>query len=237
MKQCSRCKTTYTDDSLRFCLADGAPLDYVSETETVVSAPAGKQIRFDLTGEQRTVVSPARPQPLYPSEPQKKSASAMLVGVIAILVLVILVLGGFMALQYLKEDGNVKSVNSSTPAIAKTPAPDDETATLRNQITDLKRRMDQQKNPPSGANTQVDPGLITGRTVTVNSPGDGFLALRSEPNSETGSRMAKIPHGTAFTIGACREYIITARGNRGRWCTASYNGQSGYVFDAFVRYP
>lgn len=211
MKQCSSCKTTYTDDSLRFCLADGASLDYVSETETLVSATAGRQMRFDLTGEQATVVSPPRSQPSYPSEPQKKGASAMLVSVIAILVLVILILGGFMALQYLKEDGNVKAVNSSAPANTNAPTPDDETATLRNQITDLKRRMDQQKNPPSVANTQADLGLIDGRIVTVNSPGDGFLALRSAPSSETGSRLAKIPHGTAFTIGACREYIITAR--------------------------
>ncbi|MGI8556047.1 MAG: hypothetical protein ACR2LT_06800, partial [Pyrinomonadaceae bacterium] len=43
MKICPHCQTSYTDDSLQFCLQDGAPLapinsQNLSEPETLVSA-------------------------------------------------------------------------------------------------------------------------------------------------------------------------------------------------------
>ena len=44
MKECPRCGTRYTDDTLRFCLQDGTPLNELggeAETETVVSAKRG----------------------------------------------------------------------------------------------------------------------------------------------------------------------------------------------------
>src|ERR1051325_12189595 len=37
MKHCPKCRTTYTDDGLRYCLADGTELSGGSEPETVVS--------------------------------------------------------------------------------------------------------------------------------------------------------------------------------------------------------
>jgi ketosteroid isomerase-like protein len=44
MKECPRCRTRYTDDTLRFCLQDGTPLVEIggdAETETVVSPKRG----------------------------------------------------------------------------------------------------------------------------------------------------------------------------------------------------
>jgi len=66
--------------------------------------------------------------------------------------------------------------------------------------------------------------------VTVNTPGDGFLALRSEPSAKTGVRLAKIPHGTQLSLGTC-----TPSSKGSNWCQASYNGFNGWVLDQYVR--
>jgi hypothetical protein len=47
MKQCPTCQSQYTDDTLQFCLQDGAPLQFV----------AGSQSKTLAYGEQETVVS------------------------------------------------------------------------------------------------------------------------------------------------------------------------------------
>ncbi|WP_428995635.1 SH3 domain-containing protein [Lamprobacter modestohalophilus] len=65
-------------------------------------------------------------------------------------------------------------------------------------------------------------------SVTVNTPGDGFLALRSEPTTKSGRRLVKIPHGTPIQLGTC------LRDQGGNWCQTSYNGLSGWVFDRYV---
>jgi hypothetical protein len=237
MKQCPTCKTTYTDDTLRFCLSDGAVLlDDLTDTETVISA--GSPLRIDIAGEQ-----PARIAPLPSARsvqqlvPEKKGIStAVVTGIMAIIMLVIVALGGFAAFVYFSDKQAANSAATPTPATVNSSTPDRETAELREKLANLQRQVDQQKNARTAANSRtVSPstGIVT---VTADSPGDGFLALRSEPNSETGERLAKISHGTAFTIGSCLDYKITPRGNRGRWCTANYNGQTGWVFDAFVKY-
>jgi hypothetical protein len=64
---------------------------------------------------------------------------------------------------------------------------------------------------------------------TVNTPGDGFLALRTDPSIRIGSRLAKIPHGTKLDLGEC-----TNDSSGGRWCRTRYGGQSGWVFDRYV---
>lgn len=70
----------------------------------------------------------------------------------------------------------------------------------------------------------------TAQRGRVNSPGDGFLALRSEPGVRTGARLAKIPHGTPLELGECTPNTSGS----GNWCRASYDGQSGWVLDRYV---
>lgn len=65
--------------------------------------------------------------------------------------------------------------------------------------------------------------------VTVHAPGDGFLALRSEPSTKRGRRLAKIPHGTRLTLQRCD---VAADGYR--WCRTTYEGQKGWVFDRYL---
>jgi hypothetical protein len=56
-------------------------------------------------------------------------------------------------------------------------------------------------------------------TATVNTPGDGFLALRSEPSTKQGVRPGKIPHGTLLDLGGCVRHSATQR-----WCIPSTRG-------------
>lgn len=65
--------------------------------------------------------------------------------------------------------------------------------------------------------------------VSVHTPGDGFLALRSEPSAKTGVRLAKIPDGTQLTLGTC-----IANQNGGNWCQTRFAGFSGWVMDRYV---
>lgn len=235
MKQCPHCRTTYTDDTLRFCLSDGAVLvGDAADAETIVS---GGPLRIDIPGGQPAGVASRRPeQPVHQPAPEKKGVSATLLGIIAFLVMVIVALGGYMAFVYFYDKQTANITPTPTPAPVNSSAPDRETAELREKLANLQRQIDQQKNARTAGNTRTVPSSTEITTVTADSPGDGFLALRSEPNSETGARLARIPHGASFTIGSCLDYKITARGNRGRWCAANYNGQTGWVFDAFVKY-
>lgn len=68
------------------------------------------------------------------------------------------------------------------------------------------------------------------KTVIVNAPGDGFLALRSEPSTSTGVRLLKIPHGTALNLGSCAP-------NPGgdNWCMTTYRGQTGWILDRYLK--
>lgn len=79
-----------------------------------------------------------------------------------------------------------------------------------------------------GALVIEQPVLAYDDPVMVNSPGDGFLALRSEPTSKSGKRLAKIPHGTTLRLGVCQP---TPNGN---WCQTSFQGLSGWVLDRYV---
>ncbi|MFN2201254.1 MAG: SH3 domain-containing protein [Caldilineaceae bacterium] len=65
--------------------------------------------------------------------------------------------------------------------------------------------------------------------VTVESPRDGFLALRSEPSVKSGVRLAKIPHATALTLGECREAV-----DKRVWCRTSFQGKTGWIAKRYV---
>jgi hypothetical protein len=113
----------------------------------------------------------------------------------------------------------------------------DETEELKEQIANLEKLLDQQKRSDRASEMPLtlpnQPATTT--TAEVNSPGDGFLALRTYPNSETGTRILKIPHGAIISVGACLNSSRRAK-RSGRWCRASYDGYSGWVFDAFLIY-
>jgi len=238
MKQCPKCKNTYTDGSLQFCLADGTKL--ISEPD------AAETVRMSFGGDEpmRVNVPPDSvptvfAQPLISqNQPAKKGVGLIVAGVLGGLLLLIIA-GASAAFIFLRQsdDNNPSAAVSPTPTALPTVSPavktDDETARLKEEMANLKKQMEDQKKQKSGLPTETVPPKQNTMTARANSPNDGFLALRSEPNSETGYRITKIPHGATLTVVGCPKPSNVGK-MAGRWCQVIYNGQTGWAFDAFM---
>ena len=106
-----------------------------------------------------------------------------------------------------------------------------------NNRTEAQQTPDNKTPTPiaQGASPTLPPlKQLANSTVTVDSPRDGYLALKEGPCITPCRTLAKIPHGTTINLGTCRENIETADRRRGHWCNTSYAGYSGWIFDAFV---
>jgi len=68
----------------------------------------------------------------------------------------------------------------------------------------------------------------------ANSPGDGFLSLRSAPSIQEGKRLMKIPHGSQVGVVTCEGYPDTVDKHEGDWCLVNYDGKFGYVFSYYL---
>lgn len=77
--------------------------------------------------------------------------------------------------------------------------------------------------------TAISPTLAFGEEAIVHTPSDGFLALRSEPTTQSGIRIAKIPHGAQLTVGDC---VFSSA--KARWCKTTYQGQSGWILYRYL---
>lgn len=86
------------------------------------------------------------------------------------------------------------------------------------------------------------PAAPTGPTgydnvATVNSPGDGFLSLRSDPTVQSGRRLVRMPHGAQVGLLGICDNPDTVDGKEGMWCLAEYGGQQGWAFTAYLIIP
>lgn len=242
MKQCPNCKTTYTDDSLVYCLTDGANLYSLppdAAAETVNMSFGNQPMRVNIPQDSAPTIF-AAPQQNFQQPPQQqpqgKGAGLIIAGVLGLLLL--LAIGGFAAYLLLRSSEDKKAavvVNSPTPIASPTTA-NDETAKLKEEMANLQKQLQEQKvqKPNLPANISSSPKQ-TATTARANSPRDGFLALRSEPNSETGYRIAQIPHGATLTVLGCPRPSNVGK-MAGRWCQVVYNGQTGWAFDAFMSF-
>ncbi len=231
MKRCPTCGTTYTDETLKYCLADGANLiDLEPEADTVVRAGV------------RVNVSP----PTYPTIPTTTPATAkgspMLKVLAAFLVLGflgLLGLGAAGAFFYMNTGGANVAVTSPTPSSTPTrspsPTPDSDEERLEQELANLQKQLEDALKPSP---TKTPPGFESDELpkARVNSPGDGFLALRSEPHAEHGERLAQIPHGTVVTLENCEKERVKIGSRTGRWCMVTYGDHTGWVFDAWLQY-
>ena len=239
MKQCPNCKTTYADDSLVFCLNDGATLTSVSGAATVQMSFDRNPMRVPIAPDSVPTYFSPQVSPPPPPQPVKTGVSPIIVGVLGLLLL--LVIGGFAAFILLRPtaDKNPVVAVSPSPTVSQTPKSDDETAKLKEEMANLQKQIKDQKNqkPTPTGETFSPPKQTTqtAATARANSPRDGFLALRSEPNSETGYRVTKIPHGATLTVFGCPKPSNSGK-IAGRWCQVIYNGQSGWAFDAFMTF-
>jgi hypothetical protein len=238
MKQCPQCRTTYTDDTLKFCLADGAVLESIDEPETA----ARRGMRVDIE-------PPLTAHTTSPIQQQRPGGGTVFKIVIAVLVLgflALVVIAGAGVLFYMNSGGR-QTVAQTTPTNTPTPRPtasasptsDPDQERLEKELANVLKQLEDELK--SGVNTSAPPptkdGATDGRpTARVNSPNDGFLALRDEPNAETGQRIAKIPHGAVVNLENCEKQTTTIAGRKGRWCMVTYEEETGWVFDAWLQY-
>jgi hypothetical protein len=252
MKQCPVCGTTYTDTTLRYCLADGNMLtDAGGEQPTLVrqgGSPAGEEtIAIGRDGGQMRVEIPLETSQLRPPATFQSSAlpPASASGGIFKIIMVIIGLGIFAVIAvaagtfiYFNVRPSANSAANTEVKASASPTPvRNEREELRDQIANLERLLNEQKKAKQSANIPLKiPDQSTTRTpARVDSPGDGFLALRTLPSSSAGDRVLKIPHGGKVSVGACGP-VIRPVSRAGRWCQATYNGYSGWVFDAYLVY-
>ncbi len=260
MKQCPACKNTYTDDSLSFCLTDGSSLVAFSindESPTQV-IPAGLNPSSKATNPNTFNQQPIRVnfgqetksepelQTYVQAQPPTKKANLNLIIGLTIGITLSVLLGGiiFAALLMNRGSGNDEIVSNtktnssqndsnSQKNIAVVNNTPDETEKLKDKIANLEKQMQQQKdtkkpNVPIIANPQSNKVM-----AKANSPGDGFLALRTQPSAETGDRILQIPHGSTLAVLSC---LAKEAGKKGRWCRVDYEGNTGWAYDGFMTY-
>ena len=243
MKQCPVCKTTYTDNTLRYCLADGTALNDGPLSEETVFPTSGRDaMRVPVERSEHKSFQQTPPIMHAPKGSSGKGFKVFLtVAIILILFAGAAAVAGLILYNNLNnKPANANTGKSPTPSPTSTaslsPTIDPEKQKLQDELANLQKKLDQQKNanvvspPPAPTPNRGHP------TAQVNSPGDGFLALRSEPDAEYGERIAKIPHGATVELNNCERSKVTIGSHTGRWCQVTYQGQTGYVFDAFLIY-
>lgn len=243
MKQCPKCGTTYTDDSLQFCLTDGASLvSSSSAAETVEMSFGNEPMRVNIPQNSAPTVFAASNQPPTADKPPVKKIVGIIIACVVgfFLLLAGVGLAGFVFYKQSGGDNNANNavaVTSPTPNASPSVSSNDEIERLKRETANLKKQIDDRKNQNTSAspNTTFNPPKDAPTTARANSPRDGFLALRSEPSSEIGYRVAQIPHGATLTVIACPRPSNVGK-MPGRWCQVVYNGQSGWAFDAFMTF-
>jgi cytoskeletal protein RodZ len=254
MKQCPVCKTTYTDESLRFCLADGAALFSLSETEEPTHiSPKRNPLQVNIPQNAATQKLP--PTQAAQNQPKNRSVlpfiiaailSLMLLGIIGVAALIVINPFGGTEKSVVSNDSNVsnssiRSNNQKTSAANSSRSPENQTNELEEKLADLQKQLEDQKNQKKTSNTppfpatpeQNNPATPTARVAQSN---DGFLSLRTEPSVKTGTQLVKIPSGATVELHDCQREYQTIDGRRGRWCMISFEGEMGWAFDAWLIY-
>lgn len=209
MKRCPVCSQVFSVE-FDFCLNDGTLL--------VVSPSQQNFGGFQSANETPTQVIPRSYS--IPAQAAPNSAKWLfpLVGILSGLVVVL----AFFA--FFKESFS----NKTAAPITRT-----ETASSNNNRIAEPVRPQRETMPvaPPPANQ------TSSTMVTVNSPRDRYLALKDAPcTAPCGGTLTKIPHGTRLNLGTCKDQFEVADRRRGRWCSVSYGGQTGWIFDGFVTY-
>lgn len=138
MKTCPNCHTQYTDDTLRFCLQDGA---------TLVATPVTQQPTESFSGEEMETV--ARQAPVsgvtrVPPQSSGRSKTAIAVALTALVMLLLFGIGGIGLWLYFRNgDDTVKNTDNRPINQNKTP---------QNQNVSLSPTPSRTPTPVTGSN-------------------------------------------------------------------------------------
>lgn len=240
MKQCPICKTTYTDESLSFCLQDGGSLIPASLTdkttqqfpflneEPTKEIPAAKNaIRVEIPQNTAPSVKTSSYETnpiIQPQVVEKKGGNGLIIGLlVALLAFVILGSGAVIGWLLLKDRGTTEISANKTVTPTTTPSATNEKPKPSPSTTEK----------PKTPTPTATPLQTVNASATVNSPNDGFLALRTAPSSESGERIMQIPHGSTVKVMSCQK---AAPGKKGRWCRVDFDGNVGWAYDQFLIY-
>ena len=236
----------YADDTLRFCLEDGTPLVDGVEEPTVIrqggrESYVTEQLPANVTVPQHDATGVRIPTDDRGTRPitvhkfgsdfpwTKFVVIALAVG------LIVVVAAGLLGVAFYVGSGRKDSVViSSSPTPRPTQTPDDEKKRLEDEVAKLRKKLEDSNSSSDDAFDFSDLAGLGG-SAQVDSPKDGFLALRNLPNVEYGERIAKIPHGANINILMCSDDTVTIDTRTGHWCMISYSEQVGWVFDAWLR--
>jgi Bacterial SH3 domain len=249
MKQCPVCQNTYTDETLTFCLSDGTRLnDFYVSAETVqlphgVKPTEANYGRVNIPINSLSTETKIIPPAVVTNQTERKGCSPL--AIVAIFGLVgIFAIAGIAVAYFAFKDNSVVQNNtaSPTPNVTNNNNSNSKEQELKDKLDKLQKQLDDQKkaankSTPATNSTPPPPPTPTGsaKTAQVNSPADGFLAMRSGPSHKTGSQIMKIPHGATVNVYNCQGYTTIAS-KTGRWCQVSYAGYSGWAFDAWLIY-
>lgn len=246
MKQCPKCGSTYTDESLSFCLTDGSPLvDEPAATEIFAAEPRstsesagttdGGKIRFEIPEKEEETLSRRSAVSSGDSSARKGFGFGLVALVVVALLIVIAVLSGLVVYMMMK------SGETATTTAANSSSTPDDVEELKKRIEELGGRIENSESndkvSPSPTRQPVEedePEFDDEVIQRVNSPSDGFLALRDQPSAKFGSRIAKIPHGDIVVLGKCTDDAETIGGRTGHWCRVRWEGKTGWVFDVWL---
>lgn len=209
MKTCPNCNQAFGDEN-DFCLEDG----------TRLAVPGGPGFNTDYRPEE--VPTQYIPGPRTTQNAAASTSSAWVYPVIGVLFGLVVVLGFFAFFNGSSND--VNSVTQKNTAVAEP----------NKSVENRPRQGDPPPVTPAPVAIPVLPSNQASNIVTVNSPRDGYLALKEEPCTMPCRTLIKIPHSTRLSLGTCREAFEVADRRQGRWCYTTYGGYSGWVFDAFV---
>ena len=208
-----------------------------------VTQAAHNAVRVDIPPRGSASQAPA-------AQPVKSRSLVLpiLIGIAALAVIVVVAAVGLLGVFYYvgTRDTTVDS-KTPTPVPSLSPAtspyeivlnPNDESDKLEDKIKELQRKLEEAANSNSDTDIPWDPDDLpnVGRTANVNSPNDGFLALRNLPSAEIGTLVAKIPHGTRINVLLCSEQSVSVGGRTGHWCMVSHNNKTGWVFDVWLEF-
>jgi hypothetical protein len=145
-------------------------------------------------------------------------------------------------LTYVKEEVSYKEEkdkNKSTQSSEKTTSP---TKAFKNidkpkQINTKPKKNTKWQSSITTVSNKVDESedSLASTNITsakVNSPTDGFLALRTNPNA-IANKIMEIPNGSSIKVSDCLESVMK---KSGRWCQVTYNGNSGWVNNRFLTF-